>query len=61
MYGKNNRILYSAEFPQGFKVVADKRTRQATGVFSGVPEICVTRAETSLNGTFSANSEPVRQ
>src|SRR5258706_2705850 len=31
MYGKDNRILCSAEFSQGFKVVAARRTRQAAG------------------------------
>jgi hypothetical protein len=32
MYGKGNRILYSAKFSQGFKVVAAKATWQAAGV-----------------------------
>ena len=32
MYAKDNQILYSAKFSQGFKVVAAKRTRQAAGV-----------------------------
>jgi hypothetical protein len=42
MYGKNNRILYSAKFSQGFKVVAAKRTRQAAGVFNGGTKIRMT-------------------
>jgi hypothetical protein len=32
MYGKDNRILYSAKFSQAFKAVAPKRTWQAAGV-----------------------------
>jgi hypothetical protein len=42
MYGKNNRILYSAKFPQGFKLVAPKRTRQGAGVPNGGTTIRVT-------------------
>jgi hypothetical protein len=41
MYGKDNRILYSAKFSQGFKVVADKRTWQAAGVSGGGTKIRV--------------------
>src|SRR5579872_6414221 len=32
MYGKDNRILYSAKVLQGCKVGAAKRTRQAVGL-----------------------------
>jgi hypothetical protein len=42
MYGKDNRILYSAKLSQGFKGVAANRTRQAAGVYSGGPKIRVT-------------------
>jgi hypothetical protein len=42
MYGKDNRILYSAKLSQGFKVVAAERTRQAAGVSGGGPKIRVT-------------------
>ena len=35
MYAKDNQILYSAKFSQGFKVVAAKRTWQAAGVSGG--------------------------
>jgi hypothetical protein len=42
MYGKDNRVLYSAKFSQGFKVAAAKRKRQAAGVSSGDPKIRVT-------------------
>ena len=42
MYGKNNRILSSAKFSQGFKVVAAKRTRQGAGVSNGGTTIRVT-------------------
>ncbi len=42
MYGKNNRILYTAKFSQGFKVVAAKRTRQGAGVSNGGTKIRVT-------------------
>jgi len=42
MYGKDNRVLYSAKFSQSFKVVAAKRTRQAAGISSGGPKIRVT-------------------
>jgi hypothetical protein len=41
MYGKDNRILYSAKFSQGFKVVAAQRTWQAAGVSGGDTEIRV--------------------
>jgi hypothetical protein len=41
MYGKDNRILYSAKFSQGFKVVAAKRTWQAAGVSGGGTKIRV--------------------
>ncbi len=42
MYGKDNRILCSAEFSQGFKVVAARRTRQGAGVSIGGSKIRVT-------------------
>jgi hypothetical protein len=42
MYGKDNRILYSTEFSQGFKVVAAKRTRQGAGISNGGTTIRVT-------------------
>jgi hypothetical protein len=45
MYGKDNRILYSARFSKGFKVVAVKRTRQAAGVSSDGAKIRVTDAK----------------
>jgi hypothetical protein len=41
MYAKDNRILYSAKFSQGFKVVAAKRTWQAAGVSGSDPKIRV--------------------
>jgi len=41
MYGKDNRILYSAKFYQGFKVVAAKKTWQAAGISGGSTKIRV--------------------
>src|SRR5713226_8449351 len=41
MYGKDDRILYSAKFSQGFRVVAAKRTWQAAGVSGGGTKIRV--------------------
>ena len=42
MYGKVNRILYSAKISQSCKVVAAERTRQGAGVFSGGTKVRVT-------------------
>jgi hypothetical protein len=47
MYGKDNRILYSAKCSQGFKVVAATRTGQAAGVPNGGTTIWVTGARKS--------------
>jgi hypothetical protein len=52
MYGKNNRILYSAKFSQGFKVVAAKRTRQGAGVSNDGTKIRVTGAENPIAKTI---------
>jgi hypothetical protein len=41
MYGKDNRILYSAKLSQGFKMAAAKRTWQAAGVSDRGPKIRV--------------------
>jgi hypothetical protein len=41
MYGKDNRILYSANLLQGFKMAAAKRTWQAAGVSDGSSKIRV--------------------
>ena len=41
MYGKGNQILYSAEFSQGFKVVAARRAWQVAGVSNGDTKIRV--------------------
>jgi hypothetical protein len=41
MYGKDNRILYSAKFLQGFKAVAAKGTWQAAGVSGGGAKVRV--------------------
>jgi len=49
MYGKDNRILYSTKFLQGFKVVAAKRTWQAAGVPNDGTKVRMTwRAEIPL-------------
>lgn len=42
MYGKDNRVLYSTEFSQGFKVVAATQARQVAGVSNGDTKIRVT-------------------
>jgi hypothetical protein len=42
MYGKDNRVLYSAKLSEGFKVVAAKRTRQVAGISGGSAKIRVT-------------------
>jgi hypothetical protein len=49
MYGKSNRILYSAELSQGFKVVAAERTWQTAGVRSGGTKVGVI-GRGNLNG-----------
>ena len=42
MYGKDNRLLYSARFLQGFEVVAARRAWQVAGVSSGGTKVRVT-------------------
>jgi hypothetical protein len=55
MYGKDNRILYSARFSQGFKVVVAKRTWQAAGVSGGGTKIRVRQgAETQMAKSYCA-------
>ncbi len=54
MYGKNNRILYTAKFSQGFKVVAAKRTRQGAGVSNGGTKIRVTGRGNPMAKTYRA-------
>lgn len=44
MYAKDNQILYSAKFSQGFKVVAAKRAWQAAGVSGEGAKIRVSHA-----------------
>jgi hypothetical protein len=41
MYGKDNRVLYSAQFSQGFKVVATRRAWQVAGISNGDTKIRV--------------------
>jgi hypothetical protein len=48
MYGKDNQILYSAKFSQGFKVVAARRAWQVAGVSNGDTKIRVTGQETHV-------------
>jgi len=54
MYGKNNRILYSAKVSQGFKMVAAIRTRQGAGVSNGGKKIRVTGHGTPMAKTYRA-------
>jgi hypothetical protein len=55
MYGKDNRILYSAKLSQGFTVVAPKRTWQAAGVSGGGTKIRVRQsAETQWQSRIVA-------
>ena len=42
MYGKDNRVLYSAKFSQSFNVVAARRAWQVAGVSNGDRKIRVT-------------------
>jgi hypothetical protein len=65
MYGKDNRILYSAKLSQGFKGVAAKHRRQAAGVSSGGPKIRVTwcgnpMAKTIVRAEGAARSTNLR-
>jgi hypothetical protein len=48
VYGKDDQILYSARFSQGFKVVAAKRTWQAAGVSGGDTKIRVRQSAETL-------------
>ena len=56
MYGKNNRILYSAKFSQGCEVVAGERTRQAAGVSNGGTKVRMTRRGNPIAKTYRAGS-----
>jgi len=42
MYGKDNRVLYSAKFAQGFEVVAANPTWQGAGFSNGGIKIGMT-------------------
>jgi hypothetical protein len=42
MYGKDNQILCSAKFSQGFKVVAARPAWQVAGISNGGTKIRVT-------------------
>jgi len=55
MYGKDNRILYSTKFSQGFEVVAAKGKWQAAGVSGGGAKIRVRQgAETQWQNSYRA-------
>jgi hypothetical protein len=54
MYGKDNRILYSAKFSQSFKVVAPERARQGAGVYNSGTKIRVTGRENPLAKMYGA-------
>ena len=61
MYGKDNRVLYSAKVSQGFKVVAARRTWQAAGVSGRDTKIRVRPgAETRWQSHIVLKSGPIR-
>ena len=66
MYGKDNRVLYSAKFSQGFKVVAARRAWQVAGVSNGDTKIRVRQgAETQWQSRIvpaqrAVKSRPIR-
>jgi hypothetical protein len=45
-HGKDNRVLYTAKLPQGFKVVSPSRAWQGAGISTGGTKISVTGSET---------------
>ena len=45
-YGKDDRVLHTAELSQGFKVVPPSRTWQGAGISNGGTKIGVTGSET---------------